>query len=199
MNSAQQRAKRPGSAIAGPYGHPFHATLVPVPIGAFVGVLVLDIASHLSNTNGTAYARASTVLLGVGLVGALLAAVFGFMDYGQLAKRTKVNRVATMHMTMNLLVVVALGASFLARLGSKSASVPTGLVVLTVVALAVLGVSGWLGGKMSYHYGVRVADEATQAEGYQEEGGLLPETVSSAGRVDRVPGTNIPVDKHTAR
>jgi uncharacterized membrane protein len=199
MNAAQQRAKRPGTAAAGPYGHPFHATLVPVPIGAFVGVLALDIASRMSDTNGAGYARAATVLLGVGLVGALLAAVFGFMDYGQLAKRTKVNRVATMHMTMNLLVVVALGASFLARLGSDSPKVPGGLVALTAVALAVLGVSGWLGGKMSYHYGVRVADEATQAEGYAETGGLLPETVSSAGRVDRVPGTNVPVDKSARR
>jgi uncharacterized membrane protein len=28
-------------------------------------------------------------------------------------------------------------------------------------------VSGWLGGKLAYRYGVRVADEATQAQGYQ--------------------------------
>jgi hypothetical protein len=30
----------------------------------------------------------------------------------------------------------------------------------------VLGVSGYLGGKLTYRYGVRVADEVTQAEGY---------------------------------
>jgi uncharacterized membrane protein len=34
------------------------------------------------------------------------------------------------------------------------------------VALAALAVSGWLGGKLAYRYGVRVADEATQARGY---------------------------------
>jgi hypothetical protein len=35
-----------------------------------------------------------------------------------------------------------------------------------LVAVAILGASGWLGGKLAYHYGVRVADEHTQAEGF---------------------------------
>ena len=42
----------------------------------------------------------------------------------------------------------------------------TGLV-LTVIGLAALGVSGWLGGKLAYHYGVRVADERTQMDGFR--------------------------------
>jgi uncharacterized membrane protein len=194
VNTAQERAKRPASIVAGPYGHPFHATLVPVPIGAFVGVLVLDLVSK-SAQDGAGYARAATVLLGVGLVGAALAAIFGFMDYTQIARRTKANRVATTHMILNLLVVVVLLGSFLGRIDSDTESTPTGHVVVMALALAVLGVSGWLGGKMSYHYGIRVADEATQAEAFEERGGLLPESVSSAGRVDRVPGTNVPTGK----
>ncbi|WP_329414860.1 DUF2231 domain-containing protein [Nocardia vinacea] len=42
-----------------------------------------------------------------------------------------------------------------------------GQLVLSITALAVLGVSGYLGGKLAYHYGVRVADETTQASGYR--------------------------------
>lgn len=193
-NLAQQRAKTPASAAAGPYGHPFHATVVPLPIGAWIGALVLDVVSRTAE-NGTGYARAATVMYGLGLAGAVVAAVFGFMDYGQIAKRTKANRVATTHMVLNLLVTGALGASFLARLGSDDPEVPMGLIVVSVVALGMLSVSGWLGGKMSYRYGIRVADEQTQAEGFQDEGGLMPESVSSAGRVDRIPGTNIPADE----
>lgn len=193
-NLAQQRAKTPASVAAGPYGHPFHATVVPVPIGAWVGGLVLDLASRMTD-NGAGYARAATVMYGLGLAGALVAMVFGFMDYGQIAKRTKANRVATTHMILNLLVFVAIGGSFLARLGSDEPRVPVGLIVVSALALGVLGVSGWLGGKMSYHYGIRVADEATQAEAFQEEGSLTSERVSSAGRVDRIPGTNIPTDE----
>lgn len=193
-NLAQQRAKTPASVVAGPYGHPFHASVVPLPIGAWIGGFVLDIVSRTAD-NGAGYARAATVMYGLGLAGAVVAAVLGFMDYGQIAKGTKANRVATTHMILNLLTILTLGGSFLARLGSDDARVQMGLIVVSAVALAVLGVSGWLGGKMSYHYGIRVADEATQAEGFQDEGGLLPESVSGAGRVDRVPGTNIPTDR----
>jgi uncharacterized membrane protein len=45
--------------------------------------------------------------------------------------------------------------------------VAVGLIAVSVVALALLAVSGWLGGQLAYRYGVRVADEATQAEGYR--------------------------------
>jgi hypothetical protein len=33
----------------------------------------------------------------------------------------------------------------------------------------VLGAGGFLGGELAYRYGVRVADEATQARGYQTD------------------------------
>ncbi len=42
-----------------------------------------------------------------------------------------------------------------------------GPLTLSVIALVLLGVSGWLGGHLSYRYGVRVADEETQAEAFQ--------------------------------
>ncbi|WP_375136040.1 hypothetical protein [Microbacterium sp. HMWF026] len=38
---------------------------------------------------------------------------------------------------------------------------------LSVVASAGLGISGWLGGKLAYRWGVRVADENTQREGFE--------------------------------
>jgi uncharacterized membrane protein len=39
--------------------------------------------------------------------------------------------------------------------------------VLSLIAAAGLTVSGWLGGKLSYRWGVRVADEQTQREGFE--------------------------------
>jgi len=41
------------------------------------------------------------------------------------------------------------------------------VTVISIVALALLSISGWLGGKLSYRYGVRVADEGTQDEGFR--------------------------------
>lgn len=42
-----------------------------------------------------------------------------------------------------------------------------GPLVLSALSLAELGVSGFLGGKLAYRYGVRVASETTQVEGYR--------------------------------
>ena len=47
-------------------------------------------------------------------------------------------------------------------------SVSTSVLWATLLAL---GVSGWLGGKLAYHYGVRVADESVQAEGFETSSG----------------------------
>ena len=41
-----------------------------------------------------------------------------------------------------------------------------GPLALSVVCIVVLAASGYLGGKLAYHYGVRVADEQTQAAGF---------------------------------
>ena len=45
-------------------------------------------------------------------------------------------------------------------------SAPVGPLVLSIIGLGVVGMSGFLGGKLAYRYGVRVASESVQAEGF---------------------------------
>jgi uncharacterized membrane protein len=163
-------AKRPVSNVAGPYGHPFHPLFVTIPIGAWVGSLVLDIASK-SGDDGGALARGAYWMIGVGIVGALVAAIFGFLDFLGLPRRTRAFKVALTHMLINLTVVGLFIASFIWRADrGASEETSTGLFVLSGVALALLLVSGWLGGMLAYHFGVRVADEDTQLDGYLHDG-----------------------------
>lgn len=167
-SESQQQAKQPVSAaLAGPYGHPFHPILVTVPIGAWVGSLVFDIASHLVN-DPEFLSRGAMWLIAVGVIGALAAATVGFLDLFAIPTGTRAFRVGLIHMTLNLLVTAAYAGGFLWRQagGGPSGSVSAGPLALNAVSLAVLGVSGYLGGKLAYRYGVRVADEATQAEGF---------------------------------
>jgi uncharacterized membrane protein len=72
-------------------------------------------------------------------------------------------------MGLNLTVTGAYVGNFFWRHGSytNGRAVAGGPLALAVVSLALLGVSGFLGGKLAYRYGVRVADEQTQAEGYR--------------------------------
>ena len=45
------------------------------------------------------------------------------------------------------------------------------IAYLYAAALVFLGVSGFLGGMLAYRYGVRVAAESDQAEGYRSRAG----------------------------
>lgn len=162
------QAKRPVSAsLAGPYGHPFHPILVTVPIGAWVTSLVFDIASHVVHRPGF-LTQGSQWLIAVGVIGALLAAMVGFLDLFAIPAATRAFRTALVHMTLNLAVTAAYAVNFLWRHSTYTdgASVGIGQLVLSAISVAALGVSGFLGGKLAYRYGVRVADENTQTEGY---------------------------------
>ena len=168
---AVDRAKRPISPLAGPYGHPFHPILVTIPIGAWVASLVFDIATKVNSAGSTAFVNASYWLIAVGVVGAVLAAVFGLMDLLTIPRSTKALRIGLTHMAINLTVVgIFIGDFFwrhaTATGASVAAKVQTGQLVLSAVAIGLLLISGFLGGKLAYRYGVRVADEATQAEGF---------------------------------
>lgn len=170
-NEPQLQAKRPVSAsLAGPYGHPFHPILVTVPIGAWVASLVFDIASHVVHRPGF-LTQGSQWLIAVGVIGALLAAIAGFLDLFAIPTATPAFRTALVHMSLNLLVTAAYVGNFLWRHSTYTdgGSVGLGGLILSAVSLAALGVSGFLGGKLAYRYGVRVADESTQAEGYTRD------------------------------
>ncbi len=167
QNTPQQRAKQPRSALAGPYGHPFHPILVTIPIGAWVASLVFDIIGLVSD-DPAPYVHGAWVLIVIGLIGAVLAAIWGFLDYLQLGRGTDARRTATIHMALNLGVTVLFVVNLLVRLSADDHDeVSIVGFILSIVGLAVLGVSGWLGGKLAYHYGVRVADERTQMDGFR--------------------------------
>ena len=164
-------AKQPVSAaLAGPYGHPFHPILVTVPIGAWVSALVFDVASHVVSRPGF-LSQGAEWLIAIGVLGALAAAVVGFLDLFAIPAGTRAFRTALVHMSLNLVITGAYIGNFLWRHGTYTDGhpVPAGPLALAATSLALLGVSGFLGGKLAYHYGVRVADEQTQAAGYRHD------------------------------
>lgn len=170
MATNPHQAKRPATLLAGPYGHPFHPILVTVPIGAWVVSFVFDVASRVAPDPVT-FARGSYWLIGVGLLGAAAAALVGFLDLFVIPAGTRAFRVALIHMALNLTVTAAYLANFVLRSNARDVDaaadgVAGSLIVLSAVSLTVLAVAGWLGGMLAFRYGVRVADEATQAAGF---------------------------------
>ena len=167
-----QQAKQPVTALAGPYGHPFHPLLVTVPIGAWIASFGFDIASRVAD-EADVFFKGAYWLIALGIVGALAAALVGFLDLFAIPTGTKAFRTGLVHMALNLAVVTLFIVSFVVRRGDIDApqEVGGGLIALSAVALALLGTSGWLGGKLSFRYGVRVASEAAQADGFLDSKG----------------------------
>lgn len=162
-----QQAKRPATLLAGPYGHPFHPILVPIPIGAWVASLVFDLGSRVGDEPET-FATGAAWLIGLGIAGALLAASIGVLDLLAIPTGTPAFRTGLLHAGLNVTAVGLFSLSLVLRQGDLDApdGTATGPLALSVVALLVLGAAGWLGGRLAYRYGVRVADEATQADGF---------------------------------
>lgn len=163
-DTALRRAKRPATPLAGPYGHPFHAFLVTIPIGAWIAAAVFDVVA-LVGDDPEAFTTGAGWLWGIGVVGAVVASLVGLMDYTRLTSGTRAHRIATFHMVLNLSALTIFTIVWVLHLGVDQ--VPVGAFVLAIVGLAGLGVSGFLGGELVFRHGVRVADETDQAPGHE--------------------------------
>jgi uncharacterized membrane protein len=136
-------------------GHPIHPMLVPLAIGGFLLSLVFDIVCLATGRVDPFAAVAYYTMIG-GIVGALAAAVFGFVDMISLpAGYTR--GIAVKHMSLNLVVVALFIANAWLRTGQLDAGPGGTPFVLSLVAVALLGISGWLGGKMVFEAGVGVS------------------------------------------
>lgn len=162
--TALRHAKRPATPLAGPYGHPFHPLVVTLPIGAWVTAVVFDVAAFFASDEEI-FATGAQWLYAIGIIGAVVAAVLGLLDYTRLTARTPAKRIATIHMILNITALLVFIAAWAVHLGNDDATV-AGLV-LGIIGVAGLGASGFLGGELIYRHGVRVADEKDQAPGHE--------------------------------
>lgn len=160
-------AHRPALAVSGPYGHPVHPLLVTVPIGAFVATLAFDVASRV--VEGRAYGRPAVWLSAIGIVTGLFASIFGLLDYRRLTGGTPAHKVATTHMLSMGAVLLCFVVGFFFRRADPEQyldGTPIPALVLSAIGVVVLVVGGWLGGRLAYGFGVRVADEEDQLAGH---------------------------------
>ncbi|HKO88502.1 MAG TPA: DUF2231 domain-containing protein [Burkholderiales bacterium] len=132
--------------------HPIHPMLITIPIGLWLFSLVCDLVA-LSRPEGPWPTLALYTLAG-GILGALLAAVPGLIDMLSLAGRRR--KVALVHMTINLTVVALYVINFWLRTQNENYDSGGAPLLLSVVAVVLLAMSGWLGGKLVYELGVAV-------------------------------------------
>jgi uncharacterized membrane protein len=137
-------------------GHPVHVMLVTLPIGLWVFSLVCDLILVTGHSPDLWFTVAYITMAG-GIVGALLAAVFGLIDLVSLP-RGHTRNIALVHMAINLVVVAAFAVNLWLRTGDlQTMTLP---LLLSVAGVILLGVSGWLGGELVHVHMVGVDTDA---------------------------------------
>ena len=132
-------------------GHPIHPMLVPIAIGCLVFSFASDVIRIVGGEATPWVALAYYTMVG-GIIGALAAAVPGFIDL--LSLEGPVKRTAITHMLINLTVVGLF--VFNAWLRHGNPEVGGWPAALSAIGIGLLVISGWLGGKMVYEAGVAV-------------------------------------------
>ncbi|MDQ3881387.1 MAG: DUF2231 domain-containing protein [Chloroflexota bacterium] len=139
-------------------GHPVHPMLIVYPLGLFSTAVIFDVLYVITNNDDLAVF--SFWAIAAGLVGGLLAAVFGLIDFLAIPGTTRAKRVGMWHGGGNVLVVTLFAISWLMRLGDPTYLPSLGPLLPEVVAGGVALVTAWLGGELVYRLGVAVDQEA---------------------------------------
>ena len=131
--------------------HPLHPMLVAFPIGLWVFSVVADLIYHLG-WGRAVWADVAFYAVGAGIVGALLAAVPGFIDFLSITD-ARVRTIGVYHMAANLIAVLIFAVSFWLRWIGTAGFLPAGV---GIIGLVVLGVGGWLGGELVFIHSMGV-------------------------------------------
>lgn len=132
VNRAYAAAGEPGRTVKdilnGTWlGHALHPAITDVPVGAWTAALVLDLLGER---------RGAKIAVGVGLLGAVGAALSGLTDW--LDTYGKPRRLGVVHAALNGTATVLYTASYFARDAAPSAGVALSSVGYAVVALSAL-------------------------------------------------------------
>ena len=140
-------------------GHPLHPILIPLPIGLWVFSLVSDLIFKFG-FGSSVWNEVAFYTLAGGIVGALIAALPGFVDLVGITN-PKTKSIAIWHMLLNLLAVAVFAADFWLRMSRPAGdNIP---IVLSVVGVILIMITGYLGGEMVYVRGVAVKEPPDQS------------------------------------
>jgi uncharacterized membrane protein len=135
-------------------GHPVHPMLIPFPLALWATSFVVDVLFYF--TRHPTLLVISKFMLAAGCIGALAAAIPGFIDWLAIPSG-EVKKAANWHARLNVIALIVFAISFFLRLGDYSQLVGRRLTIpflLSLVGVILITISGWLGGELVFRYGV---------------------------------------------
>jgi uncharacterized membrane protein len=136
------------------FGHPIHPMLVVIPLGLFIGAIVTDTIG-LINGN-TALAQVSFFNISIGIIGGLLAALFGFLDWRLVPLNTRAKQIGAWHGIGNVVVVLLFAVSWWLRRDNNNYEPTSTALALSYGAILIGVLTAWLGGELVYRLNVGV-------------------------------------------
>ena len=140
-------------------GHPIHPMLIPFPIGLWTTSFALDVWFYFQRN--PSWLLISKFMIAAGCLGALAAAVPGFIDWLTIKDR-QVTKIANWHARLNIIALIVFAISLYFRMQRGRLLIGNDLKIpflLSAAGVVLIVVSGWLGGEMAYRYGVGVSPQ----------------------------------------
>lgn len=138
-------------------GHPIHQMLIVFPLGLLATAVIFDLIYLLGGAS--TWEIAAWYMIAAGVIGGLLAAVFGLIDWLAIPGGTRAKRIGAVHGIGNVVVVALFAVSWLLRLADYQH--PMGLAfILSYVGAGVAMFTGWLGGELVDRLGIGVDEGA---------------------------------------
>lgn len=134
-------------------GHPIHPMLIVFPLGLFPAAVVCDIIFLVRNNPH--WGHIAFWLIAGGVLGGLVAAIFGFLDWLGLESGTRAKRIGAWHGGINVIVTGLFLVSWLMRRAAPDAPTMAAIAV-GIIALVFALVAAWLGGELVYRLSVGV-------------------------------------------
>ena len=138
-------------------GHPIHQMLIVLPLGLLSTAVIFDLI-HLV-THGATWSLVSYWMIAAGVIGGLLAALFGVIDWTKIPSGTRAYRLGILHGLGNVCVVLFFAISWFLR-RSDPADPSAAAIVFLLIGGGLSLVTGWLGGELVDRLGVGVDDGA---------------------------------------
>ena len=139
-------------------GHPIHPMLIVFPLGLLATAVLFDIL-YVATGNAD-LATFSYYAMIAGVVGGLLAAVFGLLDWTKIPKDTRARRIGAIHGGGNVVVTGLFLLSLASRWGDPEYLPDTLPLILGLLGAVLALFTAWLGGELVYRLRVAVDDDA---------------------------------------
>ena len=139
-------------------GHAAHPILIVFPLGLLATSVIFDILC--AATGNAQFPVASYWMIAAGIIGGLVAAVPGLVDWLAIPKNTRAKRIGLYHAVGNDIVLVLFAVSWWLRRGAPNHEPSTTAFALSVVGVLLALGTGWLGGELIERLGMSVHDGA---------------------------------------